>query len=117
MSLAPVQHLVGHALAEAIKRKVRELGFDLVGVAPAEPSAHREYVREWLDAGKAGTMDYLARRVEERGDPRAYLPGASSVVCVALNYHADLEPVPESERAAHARVARYALGDDYHEII
>jgi epoxyqueuosine reductase len=47
----------------------------------------------------------------------AYLRGAASVVCVALNYHADLEPVPATERADHARVARYALGDDYHEII
>jgi epoxyqueuosine reductase len=117
VSLAPVQHLVGHALAEAIKRKARELGFDLVGVASAEPSAHRAYVREWLDTGKAGTMDYLARRFDERVDPRAYLPNAASVVCVALNYHADLEPVPENERVDHARVARYALGDDYHEII
>jgi epoxyqueuosine reductase len=117
MSLAPVPPLVGHALAEAVKRKARELGFDLVGIAPADPSAHLQYVREWLDAGKAGTMDYLARRFEERVDPRAYLPGAASVVCVALNYHADLEPVPATERADHARVARYALGDDYHEII
>jgi epoxyqueuosine reductase len=117
VSLAPIQHLVGDALAEAIKRKARELGFDLVGIASAEPSAHREYVREWLDTGKAGTMEYLARRFDERIEPRTYLPGAASVVCVALNYHADLEPVAASERAEHARIARYALGDDYHEII
>src|SRR4051812_8109380 len=74
MTFAPVQLLVGHALVEAIKRKARDLGFDLVGVAPAGPSAHREYVREWLDTGKAGDMHYLARRFDERVDPRAYLP-------------------------------------------
>jgi epoxyqueuosine reductase len=112
-----VQTLIGAALADSIKRKARELGFDLVGVAPADPSKHRDYVREWLDTGKAGTMDYLARRFDERTDPRAYLPGAVSVVCVALNYYTELEPVPEDERAAHGRVARYALGDDYHAII
>jgi epoxyqueuosine reductase len=117
MSLAPIQSLVGHALAEAIKRKARELGFDLVGVASAEPSANCEYVRDWLDSGKAGDMHYLGRRFEERVDPGTYLPGAKSVVCVALNYHADLGPVPDDRRADHARVARYALGDDYHEII
>jgi epoxyqueuosine reductase len=117
MTSAPIQHLVGDALAEAIKRKARELGFDLVGIASAEASAHREYVREWLDTGKAGTMHYLERRFDERVDPRTYLPGAASVVCVALNYHADLEPVPDDERAGRARVACYALGDDYHEII
>jgi epoxyqueuosine reductase len=117
MTSAPVQPLVGHALVEAIKRKARELGFDLVGIAPADPSAHREYVREWLDTGKAGEMHYLARRFEERVDPGVYLPGAASVVCVAKNYYADLDPVPEAERGEHARVARYALGKDYHEVV
>jgi epoxyqueuosine reductase len=117
MFATPIQSLVGAALADAIKRQARELGFDLVGVAPAHPSAHREYVRQWLDTGKAGTMDYLARRFDERTDPGTYLPGAASVVCVALNYYTELAPVPHDERAAHARVARYALGDDYHEII
>jgi epoxyqueuosine reductase len=117
MTSTPVQTLVAAALADAIRLKARELGFDLVGVAPAEPSKHREYVREWLDAGKAGTMDYLARRFDERTDPRTYLPGAASVVCVALNYYSELETAPDGEGAVHARVARYALGDDYHEII
>jgi epoxyqueuosine reductase len=102
-------------IAGQIKRRARDLGFDLVGIAPATPSAYREYFRQWLDDGKAGTMEYLARRFDERTDPSAYLPGAKSVVCVAWNYHALLAPVPESDRAHHARIARYALGDDYHE--
>jgi epoxyqueuosine reductase len=117
MLLAPVENLVGAALAQAVKAKAIELGFDLAGVAPAEPSKHREYLREWLAAGHAATMDYLARRFDQRTDVRAYLPGAASVVCVALNYHTPLEPLPKEARASHARVARYALGDDYHEII
>lgn len=110
-----MQSLRCAALAKAVKRKAVDLGFDLVGVAPAEPTRYRAYLREWLDAGKAASMHYLARRFEERADPRAYLPGAVSVVCVATNYHTPLEPVPEAERARHGRVARYALGDDYHE--
>jgi epoxyqueuosine reductase len=118
MSLAPVQPLVDAAFANAIKAKAVELGFDLVGIAPAGPSQHRAYLREWLDAGKAGTMDYyLARRFDERTDPAVYLPGAASVVCVAVNYHTELEPIPDHERPHHARVARYALGDDYHELV
>ena len=117
MLATPVQSLVGAALAGAVKRKAAELGFDLVGVAPADPTRHRAYLREWLDSGKAGSMEYLARRFEERVDPRVYLPGAASVVCVAMNYHAPLEPVPEADRAHHGRVARYALGDDYHEVM
>ena len=62
-------------------------------------------------------MEYLTRRFEERTDPAAYLPGARSVVCVAINYHVPLQPLLPDERARHGRVARYTLGDDYHELI
>jgi epoxyqueuosine reductase len=104
-----------HQLAGEIKRRARELGFDLVGIADARPSAYRDYLRNWLDDGRAGTMDYLASRFAERTDPAVVLPGARSVICVALNYHVPLEAVPEEQRGHHGRIARYALGDDYHE--
>jgi epoxyqueuosine reductase len=105
-------------LAAAIRVRARDLGFDLVGIAPASPSMYRDYLRQWLDDGQAGTMAYLAKRFEERTDPAAYLPGAASVICVAMNYHVELDPQqPAARDAAPGRVARYALGDDYHEII
>ncbi len=104
-------------LAAEIKHAARELGFDLTGVASAEPSRYRDYFRHWLDDGQAGTMEYLARRFEERTDPAVYLPGAQSVLCVAINYHVPLQAAPESQQAFQARIARYALGDDYHEIL
>jgi epoxyqueuosine reductase len=104
-------------LAASIKQRARELGFDLVGIASAEPSRYRQYFRDWLDTGQAGDMTYLANRFAERTDPAAYLPGARSVICVAINYHVPLAPVPENDRPHHARIARYALGDDYHEHI
>jgi epoxyqueuosine reductase len=106
-----------HQLASEIRSQARRLGFDLVGIAPAEASRYREYYREWLNDGRHGTMAWLASRLAERTDPGAYLPSAESVICVAINYHVPLESVPESERQYHGRVARYALGDDYHEVI
>lgn len=105
-----------HQLAGRIKaHALRELGFDLAGIAPADPSRYREYLRRWLDDGRAGTMQYLAQRFEERTDPRKYLAGARSVICVAMNYHARLQPPAPPEH--HGRIARYALGDDYHEVM
>ena len=101
---------------DAVKRRALGLGFDLVGVAPAGPSAYRDYFRRWLDEGRAGSMHYLHHRFDQRTDPAAYLPGARSVICVALNYHVPLEPAPD-DGAPQGRVARYALGDDYHEVI
>jgi len=46
-----------------------------------------------------------------------YVPDARSVICVAINYHVPLEELPENEKAHHGKVSRYALGDDYHEVI
>ena len=107
-----------HLLAARVKQRARELGFDLVGICDAAPSKYREYVRQWIDDGQAGTMDYLARRFEERTDPATYFPGAKSVVCVAINYHVPLESPPADRNdQPHGRIARYALGDDYHELI
>jgi epoxyqueuosine reductase len=103
------------ALAAQIRQLAREVGFDLVGICSAAESARRDYFRQWLDQGRHGTMDYLLRRFEERMDPSVYLPGAKSVICVAMNYHVPLEEAPGVDAAEHGRIARYALGDDYHE--
>ena len=106
-----------YATAERIKAKARSLGFDLVGIASAEASKWGDYLRTWLDAGQAGEMNYLANRFEERTRPSTYLPGAQSVLCLAINYHVPLEPLGEAERTRHGRIARYALGEDYHELM
>ena len=108
-----------HQLVSEIKRRALALGFDLVGIAPASPSIYRDYLRQWIDEGQNGTMHYLESRFDERTNPGAYFPGAASVICVGMNYHVHLES-QESERDSKSvpgKIARYALGDDYHEII
>src|SRR3989440_5116649 len=115
-SAAPIQDLLDNARAEKIKARARALGFDLVGIAPAAPSAYRDYLRAWLDTGQAGEMSYLVNRFDQRTDPATYLPAAASVICVAINYYQPLQEPPATEHAP-GRIARYALGDDYHQII
>jgi epoxyqueuosine reductase len=110
-----IPRLSSHALADEIRRKARELGFDLVGIASAQPSQYRDYLRAWLDAGQAGTMQWLVNRFDERTDPERYFPGARSVICLAMNYFVPLETAENSKTSG--RIARYALGDDYHQIM
>jgi len=104
-----------HQLAALIKSKARALGFDLVGITTAKPTDRRGYFEQWLADGKAGEMDYLAKRLAERADPAQYFPGAVSVICVAVNYYVPLRAAAADEPAG--KIARYALGEDYHHSI
>jgi len=100
-------------LTELCKRRALELGFDRVSIGPASAPEHGDALRRWLEAGYAGTMGYLERRLGERLEPSRILPGARSVVCVALNYYQG-EPAPDP---SWAPVARYAWGRDYHDVM
>ena len=99
------ERVVGLALA---------VGFDLAGIARAESTPETAFLRDWLACGYAGEMAYLGRRVEERVDPRRVLPGARSVVAVGLVYDPGAGPPAPPGSAG---VARYAGGDDYHDVL
>src|SRR5271156_4825722 len=94
----------------AIKARARELGLDVCGVTSADPARHAAFYRQWTSDGKAGEMAWLAREPDRRSDPARALPAAKSIIVAGLNYWQ-----PQQEGRGH--IARYALGDDYHEIL
>jgi epoxyqueuosine reductase len=100
-----------------IKAKAAEIGFDLCGIARAERYPRLERLAEWVDRGFAGDMTYLAASVHERLDPATVLPGARSVICLALVYNTDQPYSNTVTSADRAAIARYAWGDDYHEVL
>src|SRR5437867_3153320 len=100
-----------------IKAKALELGFDACGVAPAEDLPELGFFREWLDCGHAGEMAYLGRSAARRADVRHVLPSARTVIVTATNYNTDRPYSTECADPARAHIARYAWGDDYHEVI
>lgn len=104
-------------LTERVRAAGLALGFDAIGVAPAEPPPHADFLREWLARGYAGEMGYLARRAAEREDPRRVLPGARSVVVAGLVYDTAPAAAVSEAPGARGRVARYAGGDDYHAVL
>src|SRR5262245_28929662 len=123
--------------AERVRGEARALGFDAVGIAPADPPPHADFLRAWLAEGYAGEMAWLARRADEREDPRRVLPGARSIVAVGVVYDAPAsaarsepqangvttasaarsEAKPREVPTARGRVARYAGGRDYHHVL
>ncbi|MBI1881285.1 MAG: DUF1730 domain-containing protein [Chloroflexi bacterium] len=104
-------------LSQRIKEKAYDLGFDLIGLAPAGRASPAAAYRRWLGHGYAADMKWLARDPHRREDPRQVLPDAQSVVVVGLSYFV-LDPPAELWRdPARGRIARYAWGLDYHEVM
>lgn len=103
-------------LKQEIVARARALGFDSCRIARAVSPRHSNEFRAWLREGAAGEMDWLARGEEKRCDPQRVLSGARSIVVVALNYWQGERAAPAIQGAA-GRIARYAWGEDYHEVM
>jgi epoxyqueuosine reductase len=104
-----------HTLTANIKQEAHRLGFDLSGVCPAVTPAGIHRLHNWLAAGYAGEMSYLADRREAYADPQFILSGARSLVMLAMSYHT-AEPAPTAPGSG--RISRYAWGAaDYHDVI
>ena len=101
-------------ISSAIKSQARSLGFDACGFAQAVPVASEAVARydRWIGQGHHGCMRWAAGNCDLRRDPSMLLEGARTVISVALNYYpARLQP------AEALRVAYYAYGRDYHEVM
>ena len=94
-----------------LRQRATALGFDACRIAPAIAAPHGSQFTEWLKEGNAAGMAWLERTPERRTDPRIVLEGARSVIVLAMNYWQGDAPPSE------ARFARYAWGDDYHDLI
>ncbi len=98
-----------------LEERAREAGFDLVGVGIAEPLLEGgERLQRWQEAGMAADMGYMQRPVELLSNPKKLQKSARSVVSLGVSYF----PGDHPENAeGGGRVARYAWGRDYHEVI
>jgi epoxyqueuosine reductase len=94
----------------ALKARAAALGLDACGITSAEPARHADFYRQWTAEGRAGEMQWLTREPDRRTDPAKVLPGARSIIVAGLNYW---QPQPKGR----GRIARYALGEDYHHIL
>ncbi|MFH1185468.1 MAG: tRNA epoxyqueuosine(34) reductase QueG [Chloroflexota bacterium] len=113
----------GPSLEQSIKDEARRLGFVLAGVTTPDPPPHASVFQDWLSHGRHGSMSYLAedRSRLRRADPRLIMPECRSIIVLAAPY---LNPNRPEGKAAHfknvhgrGRVAAYAWGQDYHEVI
>jgi epoxyqueuosine reductase len=129
--------------SDAVKAKAIEFGFDLCGIAPADSFPELKFLDEWLTLGYAGEMAYMSRSADRRADARNVVPGARSVIVTGTIYSTEKvrlkpDPTDDSSRTptaaqgqpdedrrwgppssgpSQAIIARYARGDDYHDVL
>lgn len=100
---------------ELVKGKGKEIGFSKVGIARAGAlDREAQLLVKWLERGYQATMGWMERNMDRRVDPEAILPGARSIVSVALNYYTPHRHTTDPETG---KISRYAWGDDYHDIL
>ncbi len=102
-----------------IRRKAQELGFNLCGVTPAEPSPTLAAYLRWIQQGMQGEMRYMARadRVRRRQDLREIMPRAKSLILVGMDYYARYAEDEVLNDPSRGRIAAYAWGLDYHKVL
>ena len=102
-----------HSNTQLIKQLAVAMGFDYCGIAQAkELTEDAIRLEQWLHKGYHGEMEYMAKNFDLRIDPRKLVPGAKSVICFIKNYY----PSEEQEKGI-PQIAKYAWGNDYHEVI
>lgn len=100
---------------QIVIEKAGELGFDLIGFAKAERLTDELiHLNDWLSRGYNADMDYMNRNREKREDVSLILPGAKSVISMAMNYYTDHT---HNGQNGIGKISRYAWGKDYHLII
>ena len=98
------------AARDALLEIARNQGMDVVGVAPVAADRRQSYFYQWIESGQHGEMAWMARDPQRRANPDMVLPEAKSILVFGLNYYQ-----PEPER--RGRIAKYALGKDYHKVM
>ncbi len=98
-------------------RRAQEIGFENCRVARALPPRHGAEFQSWLESGASGEMDWIGRSAAKRHDPHLVLSGARSVVVLAMNYFQGRRQKDDGRSGARGRIAQYALGDDYHDVM
>ena len=107
-------------IANALKDEAIRIGFDLAGITDARPSAFKGEYLDWLAQGYHGEMEYLTRNLDRRLDSSKLLDGkAASILMVAMNYYCDTDEGPGTPTVGSDEgvIARYARGDDYHDVM
>lgn len=106
------------SLVAQIRDAAKSEGFAACGITPAVTSAGFSDLVRWIDSGYVAEMDYFQNRIDAYQHPSGILPGARSVIALAMPYDARPARVSDDNPSVWGRTARYTWqGVDYHDVI
>lgn len=118
MTSSDLKQLSASEQKAAIKSQALELGFDTVGFARADTDPKDlAALAHFIKAGYQGDMDWMARQDGRRGDPKALMPHAQSIIVLGMNYAPDQDPMSALNEPETGVVSVYATRRDYHDVI
>jgi epoxyqueuosine reductase len=105
-------------LADQITVWGRELGFQQVGITDIDVSEHSAHLKQWLDKGYQGEMDWIQRHQPQRENPGLLVTNALRVISARMDYLPEnTQQIKTLKQPNKAYISRYALGRDYHKLI
>lgn len=103
-----------HSVTQFIKAKAIALGFDACGIARAEQlTEEQNHLHAWLERGYHAGMQWMQSHIDKRANPQLLVEGTRSIVVVLKNYFPSAYPFANKKY----KIARYALGVDYHRVV
>jgi epoxyqueuosine reductase len=107
------------ALTKALKEQAFTLGFNMIGLIPAQPAGRLDAYLRWIEREQHAQMGYMARpdRVARRQDLNVILPGVQTIVCVGLDYYTRPIPSAIAQDPSRGRISNYAWAADYHDVM
>ncbi len=98
-----------------LKSKALKLGFQNFGITRAiSTPIEKANLEKWLEEGHHGSMEWIVKRKDERGDIFNYFPQAKSIISVGMNYFSGFK---QEDMKSGYHISNYAWGDDYHKIM
>ncbi|OCJ10434.1 tRNA epoxyqueuosine(34) reductase QueG [Rhizobium sp. AC44/96] len=112
------EHKRRETLTAFVRAEAQALGFDLCRITSPDtiPDA-KARLGEFIDAGRHGTMEWMAETRDRRGDPRTLWSDVKSIVVFGLNYGPDEDPRGILDKPDKAAISVYARNRDYHDVI
>lgn len=106
------------SLQHGLRAKAAELGFASVGFAAAtRDDVRAQRLREWLEQGHHGDMQWMEDRADVRQSPQDMWAEAQSVIALGMSYAPDVDPLALEGDGGKARISVYAQGRDYHDVV